>query len=118
MTKRKVHRASMPAPVKYESKQKGKMPKQIHHRINGWKIGDYDAWDRDGLIVVGQLYHLNMETGIGTFKGFVIGDQTGQRREGLEMEWHNNLTLTEPRKVLDPWTRRYESFVRELYGNS
>lgn len=97
---------------------KGKATKAIHFRKNGWGIGMYDAFTRNEEIVVGQLCHIDMDTGWGVFRGFVLNDIRGTGREGQFREWGQYLTVEKPSKISPTYIQRYERFLREeMNGN-
>jgi hypothetical protein len=117
---KKVRPVKGPKPnSKLKGRGQGKQTKAIHLRYNGWKLGDYDAFNLNGEIVVGQLASISMQSGMGLFRGFVIGDQNaGSNTEGHEREWQHELSLANRGNIHPAWVNKYERIVVALYGNS
>lgn len=87
--------------------------RSIQLRVNDWKIGDYDTITREGEIIVGQLCQIDTEDSMGTFRGFVLNDMEGRKREGQEREWKHYLHTAKPSRVSDTYIRRYENHLRD-----
>lgn len=88
--------------------------KSVLRRLNGWRIGLYDAITIEGMICVGQLGQIDAN-GYGRFYGYCLNDMMGQGRDGQEMEWGHYLSVNEPNRKISPrYIQDFEDLLEKL----